>query len=198
MLSARGLHLDASKKMNLISKIKSAETASGYIVKKHYISKLIDCFENSLLHMNLEMKSLHNKINTPKKPRITVSDYALDQYWKTLQLNDSWYICNPVLGEQNSSDSNIQVKNLDKKLNMDNYTFQMHTNIDIKNMDVVHRHFVYNINDIEYCKQLCVEFDFTAFTVYGHTVYFQNKVCKINEDTQLKENCTLYINIKHM
>lgn len=77
-----------------IIRVKSAQTASGYLVKKSYISKILSIYERDL--------DIYNK--TQKW-----SDwYCTDQSWKELQKIDLWYSFNPIIATQRKSYSDIQ------------------------------------------------------------------------------------------
>ena len=65
---------------NDIIKIKSATTSTGYIIKKHYYSKLLDLFIYCNNHMTNDKWNNNNH-----------EPYALDQKWSELQGKDNWY-----------------------------------------------------------------------------------------------------------
>jgi hypothetical protein len=69
----------------VISKIKEVETASGYIVNKHYYDVLIELYEWAM-----------PLLNQTKKHWI----YANDQVWKQLQAKDCWYYFTKRIGKQ--------------------------------------------------------------------------------------------------
>jgi GR25 family glycosyltransferase involved in LPS biosynthesis len=77
-----------------IIRVKSAQTASGYFVKKSYISKILSIYERDLNEYNKSQKW---------------SDwYCTDQSWKELQKVDLWYSFNPIIAIQRKSYSDIQ------------------------------------------------------------------------------------------
>jgi len=77
-------------------KIQSCQTATGYLVRKHYFDKLIHNFENGV-----------NKLT--KAPSLE-KFYAVDQNWKSLQLIDKWYLLTPLCVSQKPNYSNIEKK----------------------------------------------------------------------------------------
>lgn len=70
---------------NCISKIKDAQTASGYIVNQNYYDKLISLYEWAI-----------PLLETTKEHWV----YANDQIWKQLQKKDNWYYFNERIGRQ--------------------------------------------------------------------------------------------------
>ena len=77
-------------------KIQECQTATGYLVKSHYFDKLIHNFENGV----------NKLINNPLLEKF----YAVDQYWKSLQLIDKWYLLTPLCVSQKPNYSNIEKK----------------------------------------------------------------------------------------
>ena len=63
---------------NFCVKISKCQTTTGYLVKKDYYDKLIENFETGVNKLIANI-NLH-------------SNYALDQYWGTLQSSDNWYL----------------------------------------------------------------------------------------------------------
>jgi glycosyl transferase family 25 len=78
------------------TKAYNAQTATGYIVRKHYYDILIDNF--TVAYNNLSVNS------SIENYRI----YAIDQHWKQLQQRDNWIISIPLLGKQYANYSNIE------------------------------------------------------------------------------------------
>jgi glycosyl transferase family 25 len=85
-------------------KIKECQTATGYLVKNHYFDKLINNFENGL-----------NKLI--KEPFLE-KFYAVDQYWKSLQLFDNWYLLTPLCVSQKPNYSDIEKKQVNYNTDM--------------------------------------------------------------------------------
>lgn len=77
-------------------KIQQCQTATGYLVKSHYFDKLIHNFENGV----------NKLINNPLLEKF----YAVDQYWKPLQLIDKWYLLTPLCVSQKPNYSDIEKK----------------------------------------------------------------------------------------
>jgi GR25 family glycosyltransferase involved in LPS biosynthesis len=75
------------------------QTTTGYIVKRSYYDTLIKNFKESA---NLLMK---NPTEEGKKK------YALDIYWKRLQLQDFWYMITPPTVIQYENYSDIEERN---------------------------------------------------------------------------------------
>ena len=74
-------------------KIINSQTASGYIVSKHFAPTLLKNFKHGA--QLLEREYNH-------------SEYAVDQYWKLLQPVSKWYSFDPPCGRQRKSYSDIQ------------------------------------------------------------------------------------------
>jgi glycosyl transferase family 25 len=62
-------------------KVKNAQCANAYIVRRHYYQKLISIWKESLI-------TLSKNVNRRDK-------FALDQCWKKLQKKDNWYLIIP-------------------------------------------------------------------------------------------------------
>jgi glycosyl transferase family 25 len=77
-------------------KIQNCQTATGYLVLKHYFDKLIYNFENGV----------NKLIKNPSLEKF----YAVDQYWKSLQLMDKWYLLIPLCVSQKPNYSDIEKK----------------------------------------------------------------------------------------
>ena len=75
----------------------NCQTTTGYIVKNHYYTKLIDNFKEGL-------RKLLNDLNNRR-------EYAIDIYWKTLQKEDKWYLLYPLTVTQYENYSDIEMKN---------------------------------------------------------------------------------------
>jgi glycosyl transferase family 25 len=68
-------------------KLSSAATAHCYLVSNHYYDKLIE-------NLNTSLEKLLKSGNPSK--------YANDQYWKSLQTSDNWYIIVPCIATQSA------------------------------------------------------------------------------------------------
>jgi glycosyl transferase family 25 len=77
--------------------VKHCQTTTGYIVKKHYYSKLIE---------NIK-KGLNYLLREPEKHFY----YAIDKYWLKLQKDDKWFLIVPLSVIQQPGYSNIENKN---------------------------------------------------------------------------------------
>ena len=74
------------------------QTTTGYVVKKNYYDTLLKNFRESVTGLMRE----------PNNP----STYALDMYWKRLQLQDFWYMITPPTVTQYESYSDIENLNV--------------------------------------------------------------------------------------
>jgi glycosyl transferase family 25 len=70
------------------------QTTTGYVVKQHYYDTLLENFR----------ESAKNLMRDPKNH----STYALDMYWKRLQVQDFWYMIIPPTVTQYESYSDIE------------------------------------------------------------------------------------------
>lgn len=77
-------------------KIQQCQTSTGYLVKNHYFDKLINNIENGVKEL----------INNPYLERF----YSIDQFWKSLQLIDKWYLLTPLCVSQKPNYSDIEKK----------------------------------------------------------------------------------------
>jgi GR25 family glycosyltransferase involved in LPS biosynthesis len=71
-----------------------AQTTTGYIIKKHYYDTLIK---------NIK-EGLHLLMKSPNMGQL----YAIDMYWKRLQLQDWWYMIIPPTVKQYENYSDIE------------------------------------------------------------------------------------------
>jgi predicted O-linked N-acetylglucosamine transferase (SPINDLY family)/GR25 family glycosyltransferase involved in LPS biosynthesis len=85
-------------KDDLVSYVKEAQTASGYLVHKRFYGKLL---------ANLEEGSY--KLSNGG----TNSQHANDQYWKSLQPTAEWFCFNKRIGRQRPSYSDIELRHVD-------------------------------------------------------------------------------------
>jgi GR25 family glycosyltransferase involved in LPS biosynthesis len=83
---------------NYCVRIKKCQTTTGYLVKNHYYDKLIKNFEEGVnkLKQNIKLSS----------------NYAVDQYWNSLQLRDKWYLLTPLTVTQKPDYSDIEKKQI--------------------------------------------------------------------------------------
>lgn len=78
-------------------KVSDSQTTSGYMVSKEFAPILL---ANYIEGCDLLEKSYNGREYN--------GQYAIDQYWKTLQPTHKWYIFEPRLGKQRASYSDIQ------------------------------------------------------------------------------------------
>jgi hypothetical protein len=82
-----------------LMQVYNCQTAVGYIVKRHYYSKLIANFRDGVKQL----------MRTPENHR----EYAVDMYWKRLQKEDRWLMMLPLTVTQRPSYSNIEKRDVD-------------------------------------------------------------------------------------
>lgn len=88
-----------------INQVFEANSASGYLVKRKYVPKIMEVFMESILGMEAYRAA---------SPRKVIYDrFAIDQTWKRLQRTDEWYSSTPMLGEQIASYSDIEKTDVD-------------------------------------------------------------------------------------
>jgi len=75
-------------------KVTHCQTTTAYLVKSNYYDTLISNYENGI---NL-LQMYPNKLN----------DYAIDQYWGSLQVADKWYLLTPLTVTQRQDYSDIE------------------------------------------------------------------------------------------
>lgn len=80
------------------ARIYNCQTTTGYIVKKHYYDTLLENFKESAQNL---MREPENK-----------KEYALDMYWKRLQLTGVWFMITPPTVIQAESYSDIENRNV--------------------------------------------------------------------------------------
>jgi len=81
-----------------LKKVIETQTASGYMVNKSFSHTLLANFEEGVQHLE--------KIVTKEDDKR--GKYCIDQYWKSLQSDSTWYEFYPKLGIQRESYSDIQ------------------------------------------------------------------------------------------
>ena len=75
------IYEETSKQLNYVDKLKHATTSTMYIIKQHYVNKLLKLFEHCNTMMSYEQWGTHDN----HEP------YALDQKWNELIKTDNWY-----------------------------------------------------------------------------------------------------------
>lgn len=89
---------------NCCVQIANGQTTTGYIVKSHYYDTLINNYKEGLKLL----------LNNPTQ----TASFALDIYWKQLQITGKWYIIIPLTVTQYPNYSNIEKRET-------NYTYLM-------------------------------------------------------------------------
>ena len=92
--------------MHYIKQVKYGTTGAGYLINNTdgYIDILYANLSESHLLLNDEVEKF--KKNNPDK-KLYITDNAFDQYWRTLQIRDRFFITEPYFGNQSSSPSTI-------------------------------------------------------------------------------------------
>lgn len=81
------------------------QTTTGYLVKKSYFNTLLQNFKLGLALL----------LQNPTRK----SEFAIDMYWKRLQLQDYWYMITPPTVLQYQSYSDIECRNTDYTMMLD-------------------------------------------------------------------------------
>jgi GR25 family glycosyltransferase involved in LPS biosynthesis len=93
VLMISGNVMDAREEFGNFKKVFDAQTTSGYIVNKHFVTTLLKNFKDG--------RELLVKTGIREK-------FSLDMYWKILQPVTNWYVCDPKFGIQAPSYSDIE------------------------------------------------------------------------------------------
>lgn len=119
MLLARGHHDNKDSKYDFLKRARRATTASGYIVKQHYYSTLLENFRESVVKMEAELKN-HSEDCVSRNIPISKLNYcsAIDQQWFSLQERDIFYMFDPPIGTQGDywSDNNCSCEHQINKI----------------------------------------------------------------------------------
>ena len=99
MLSANEIDV-TSTKHKYLKKVHDAQTASGYMVNKHYATVLMHNYRDGA--KLIEQSYQGGKSDALQGP------FCIDQYWKRLQPQSNWYVFSPKFGIQRKSHSDIQ------------------------------------------------------------------------------------------
>jgi hypothetical protein len=81
-----------------VARVFYCQTTTGYVIKSHYYDTLLANFK----------ESANNLLRYPERKK----EFALDIYWKRLQLQDFWYMITPPTVTQYESYSDIEEKNV--------------------------------------------------------------------------------------
>jgi hypothetical protein len=87
------------------ARVYEAMSASGYIVRRKYLHRLISCIGESII----EMERYRRSANRTQ----LVSPFMHDVAWKRLQRLDQWFIHVPAFGSQRPSHSDIIGRTVD-------------------------------------------------------------------------------------
>jgi GR25 family glycosyltransferase involved in LPS biosynthesis len=80
----------------LIKRVISSQTASGYIITRKYINKLLEIFEECVKNLNVKYND----------------KWCIDQHWKKIMPNANWYTYKDRIGYQYDNYSDIEMKNV--------------------------------------------------------------------------------------
>ena len=75
-------------------KVSHCQTTTAYLVKSDYYDTLINNYENGINLLQLFPKNLNQ--------------YAIDQYWTSLQIEHNWYLLTPLTVIQRPDISDIE------------------------------------------------------------------------------------------
>lgn len=103
LLSCNGRVIKYKKSLQ---RVKSCQTASGYIIKVKYIPTLLKIWER-----DMDFRLKNNIKNSDKRDHTT----CIDQSWKILQ-KDKWFTTNPIIGKQMKSYSDIEKRVVNYKV----------------------------------------------------------------------------------
>lgn len=81
-----------------LTKTKEAQTTGGYIVHKDYINTYLQNVKEGIMHL--------------EQLEVSQVEYCIDQFWKTLQVQDKWFAFHPPLASQRDDYSDIEHKNV--------------------------------------------------------------------------------------
>lgn len=99
MLSSNTIEI-VETEWSYLKKVRSAQTASGYMVSKTFAPTLLANYQEG--NRKLEESYSKGKSDAIQGP------FCVDQYWKRLQSDSQWYVFDPKWGKQRDSFSDIQ------------------------------------------------------------------------------------------
>lgn len=94
-------------------KVVGCTGAAAYIVRKHYYQTLLQNFEESVELVKKELEVHINKCKENNSLIVKLNDCStVDQNWSKLQCRDTFYLCDPPLGNQDFgySDNNCSIE----------------------------------------------------------------------------------------
>ena len=92
-LFSYNLQEHSESKYDFLHKVQYAQTTSGYLVNEKYYDTLLNNYKTGLEQLGATWQSWI---------------YAIDVYWKELQLKDNWYCFTNRIGKQKASYSNVR------------------------------------------------------------------------------------------
>ena len=107
MLSGNVYDTEPVAEYPFIKKAVRVWTTSGYMLSKNFAPTLLENFKEGAKKLD---KSYDERVDIKKTDPTKynyIGEYALDQYWTSLQKSSNWYIFEPKLGNQRKSYSDI-------------------------------------------------------------------------------------------
>ena len=92
-LFSYNLQEHSESKYDFLHKVQYAQTTSGYLVNEKYYDTLLNNYKTGLEQLGATWQSWI---------------YAIDVYWKELQMKDNWYCFTNRIGKQKASYSNVR------------------------------------------------------------------------------------------
>lgn len=115
MLSANIYEEEEIPQYDFIKKVKSAATASGFILSRDFAPILLENLKEGAkkLENSYNERTYITNVSKHDPDRFNYDgQYALDHYWISLQANNNWFIFSPKLGKQRDSYSDIMEGNV--------------------------------------------------------------------------------------
>lgn len=112
MLSGNVYNTEPVAEYPFLKKATQVLTTSGYMLSKKFAPTLLENFKEGAQKLD---KSYDERIDIKKTDPTQYNysgEYALDQYWVSLQEPNNWYIFEPKLGNQRQSYSDIMEGNV--------------------------------------------------------------------------------------
>jgi GR25 family glycosyltransferase involved in LPS biosynthesis len=95
---------------DFVIRVSNCQTTTGYIVKQHYYETLISNFKESAA----------NLLRNPNK----INEFAIDIFWKRLQIEGFWFMITPPTVVQYESYSDIEKRRVNYQYLMHSYFFE--------------------------------------------------------------------------
>lgn len=115
MLSANIYDEEDIPQYEFIKKVKSAATASGFILTRDFAPILLENLKEGAkkLENSYNERTYITNVSKHEPDRMNYDgQYALDHYWISIQANNKWFVFSPKLGKQRNSYSDIMEGNV--------------------------------------------------------------------------------------